>query len=62
MPPGAFHLNAQAVGELAASTGAGQVLLTHLQMGNDPAATVEAVRALFGRPVELVEPGSRFTL
>jgi ribonuclease BN (tRNA processing enzyme) len=59
VPPGAAHLNAEAVGELAASTGVKRVLLTHLQMGNDERATVEAVRARFNGPVELVEPGFR---
>jgi len=60
--PGAAHLNSEAVGELAASTGAGRVLLTHLQMGNDERATVEAVRARFNGPIELVEPGSRLEI
>ena len=41
------------------SAGAGRVLLTHLQMGNDEEATIEAVRARFDGPVELVEPGFR---
>lgn len=62
VPPGAAHLNSEAVGELAASTGVGRVLLTHLQMGNDERATVEAVRARFNGPVELVEPGSRLAI
>lgn len=62
VPPGAAHLNSEAVAELAASTGVGRVLLTHLQMGNDERATVEAVRARFNGPVELVEPGSRLEI
>ena len=62
VPPGAFHLNAAAVGDLAASTGVGRVLLTHLQMGNDERATIEAVRARFDGPVELVEPGTRLEI
>lgn len=62
VPPGAFHLNSAAVGELASSTGVGQVLLTHLQMGNDERATVEAVRARFDGQVELVEPGTRLEI
>jgi ribonuclease BN (tRNA processing enzyme) len=60
--PGAAHLNSEAVGVLAASSGAGRVLLTHLQMGNDERATVEAVRARFNGPVELVEPGVRLEI
>jgi ribonuclease BN (tRNA processing enzyme) len=62
VPPGAFHLNSAAVGELASSTGVGQVLLTHLQMGNDERATIEAVRARFYGPVEIVEPGTRLEI
>ena len=62
VPQGAFHLNSAAVGDLAASTGVGRVLLTHLQMGNDEAATIEAVRARFDGPVELVEPGTRLEI
>lgn len=57
VPPGAAHLDGPAVGQLAATAGAGRVLLTHLQMGFDPLATIDAVRARFGGPVELVEPG-----
>lgn len=62
VPPGALHLNAEAVGELAAAGRVGRVLLTHLQMGYEETATIEAVRARFGGPVELVEPGSRHTI
>ena len=62
VPPGAAHLNSDAVGELAAATGVGRVLLTHLQMGNDERATIDAVRARFDGPVELVEPGSRLEI
>lgn len=62
VPPGAAHLNSEAVGELAAATGVGRVLLTHLQMGNDERATIDAVRARFEGPVELVEPGSRLEI
>lgn len=62
VPPGAQHLNADAVGKLAVATAAGRVLLTHLQMGNDRAATVAAVKARYDGPVELMEPGSRLTI
>jgi ribonuclease BN (tRNA processing enzyme) len=56
--PGAEHLDGPAVGALARRTGAGRVLLTHLQMGYDRGATVDSVRAHFdGGPVELVDPG-----
>lgn len=59
---GAMHLDGPAVGELAATSGAGRVLLTHLQMGFDADATVASVRARYDGPVELVHPGSRFTI
>ena len=56
--PGAEHLDAAAVGALVQRARAGRVLLTHLQMGYDRAATVDGVRARFdGGPVELVDPG-----
>lgn len=55
--PGAQHLDGPAVGELAAATSPGRVLLTHLQMAFDRDATIESVRRRFAGPVELVEPG-----
>jgi len=55
--PGAQHLDAPAVARLAVATRPARVLLTHLQMGFDPPATVEAVRDGWSGPVELVEPG-----
>jgi ribonuclease BN (tRNA processing enzyme) len=57
--PAAQHLNGPAVGTLAAATGAGRVLLTHLQMGHDVDETVASVRAAYGGPVVFVEPGYR---
>jgi ribonuclease BN (tRNA processing enzyme) len=57
VPEGAFHLDGPAVGRLAAATRPSRVLLTHIQMGFDRAATVEAVRAAFPGEVELVDPG-----
>ncbi len=59
VPAGAQHLDGPAVGRVAASTGVGRVLLTHLLMGHDPDATIASVRERFGGPVELVEPGLR---
>jgi ribonuclease BN (tRNA processing enzyme) len=55
--PGAAHLDGPSVGALAARAGAGGVLLTHLQMGFDEAATIDSVRARFDGPVRLVWPG-----
>jgi ribonuclease BN (tRNA processing enzyme) len=50
------------VGELARRTGAGRVLLTHLQMGFDRDATIASVRERFDGPVELVDPGFTTTV
>jgi ribonuclease BN (tRNA processing enzyme) len=60
VPVGDLHLDGPAVGELAAATDAGRVLLTHLQMGRDPAATIAAVRARYAGPVTLVADGDAF--
>lgn len=62
VPTGVLHLDGPAVGRLAAATGAGRVLLTHMLMGRDPAATIASVRVAFDGPVDLVWPGSRFEL
>jgi ribonuclease BN (tRNA processing enzyme) len=62
VPPGAQHLDGPAIGELAAAAGAGQVLLTHLQMGFDRDATIASVRERFGGPVRMVDPGDRFSI
>jgi ribonuclease BN (tRNA processing enzyme) len=62
VPKGALHLNSAAVGALAASSKAGRVLLTHLQMGHDERRTIDAVGEHYDGPVELVEPGSRFAI
>lgn len=59
VPAGVLHLDGPAVGRLATATGAGRVLLTHLQMGYDPEATLAATRALFAGPVELMWPGTQ---
>jgi ribonuclease BN (tRNA processing enzyme) len=59
VPDGAQHLDGLAVGELARTTNPSRVLLTHLQMGFEEAATIASVRARYGGPVELVKPGFR---
>jgi ribonuclease BN (tRNA processing enzyme) len=58
VPPGVFHLDGVEVGRLAAATGPGHVLVTHLLPNHDPAATVEAVHASFAGKVEVVSPGT----
>jgi ribonuclease BN (tRNA processing enzyme) len=62
VPSDAWHLDGPAVGALAGRTGAGRLLLTHLQMGFDPGATIESVGRAYRGPVDLVEPGARFTI
>ena len=57
--PDAMHLDGPAVGSLAARTDVGRVLLTHLQMGFDQAATVASVEARFDGPIEFMEPGAQ---
>jgi ribonuclease BN (tRNA processing enzyme) len=60
--PGSGHLNAHDVGRLAAASGAGQVLLTHILMGHDREAAAAAVRGLVTGPVAVVDPGDRFSI
>lgn len=62
VPPGAFHLDGPAVGALAHRTGAGRVLLTHIQMGYDEATTIVAVRSVFDGPVDFVKPGASLVI
>jgi ribonuclease BN (tRNA processing enzyme) len=57
-----LHLDGAAVGRLAAETGLSRVLLTHLQMKRDPAATLAAVRAEYDGPVALAGDGDRVTI
>jgi ribonuclease BN (tRNA processing enzyme) len=57
VPPGAFHLDAPAIVELARATRPARVVLTHIQMGFDRDATIHAVKSGFDGPVELVDPG-----
>jgi len=60
--PGSNHLNAHDLGRLAAAAGVARLLITHVLMGRDRAATVAAAAALSGIPVRIVEPGDRFDL
>ena len=57
-----LHLDGPAVGQLASSTGAGRVLLTHIQMGYDPDETVASVRERYDGPVSFVWPGTQLDL
>jgi ribonuclease BN (tRNA processing enzyme) len=62
VPVGDLHLDGPAVGALAAATQPRSVLLTHLQMRRDPAATVAAVRAAWDGPVTLVADGDTWPI
>ncbi len=62
VPVDELHLDAAAVGELAAATRPGQVLLTHLQMGYDAEVTAAAVRRRYEGPVRFVWPGDELTI
>jgi len=58
VPADVLHLDGPAVGRVAAATGAGRVLLTHLLMGRDPDETIASVRTCYDGPVEMVWPGT----
>ena len=62
VPAGAEHLDAHAVGQVAADTGTGRVLLTHLLSGRDRTATVAATAGLAEVDTAIVNPGDRFTI
>ena len=57
-----LHFDGAAVGRLAADTRVSQVLLTHLQMKRNPAATLAATRAEYGGPVSLVRDKDRIAI
>ena len=59
VPPGAEHLDAPAIIALAQATRPGRILLTHIQMGHDPAATADAVASGFGGPASDRRAGLR---
>jgi len=63
VPSGAFHLDAAAVGSLAAETRVSRILLTHLLSGRDRATTQAAASlASGGIPTALVDPLDQFEL
>ena len=62
VPADAAHLDGPAVGDLAARSRAGRVLLTHLLMEFDPERTVASVQRSFAGPVDFVQPGDRFAV
>jgi ribonuclease BN (tRNA processing enzyme) len=62
VPPGVMHLDGPAVGELAAATRPGRVLLTHLLAGRDVDATIASIRTRWDGPLEFVWPGTEIDL
>ena len=62
VPPGAMHLDAPAIGALIAGTQPGRVIVTHVQMGHDAAATAAALRNGGTADVLVAEPGLTFDL
>ncbi len=62
VPAGMNHLDGPMVAALAARTGAGQVIATHIRMGTDLDATVAVIRAGYAGPVGMAHPGDRFTI
>jgi ribonuclease BN (tRNA processing enzyme) len=58
IPAGVPHLDGPSVAGVASASGAGRVLLTHLQMGYDPDETVASVRAGYDGDVSFVWPGT----
>lgn len=63
VPPGAQHLDAADVAEIALETGVSRILLTHLLSGYDRSAVVAEVERLSGGiPTAIVDPGDSFDL
>ena len=62
VPAGAFHLDAPAIASLVRETRPDRVLLTHLQMGFDPEATIRLVAEATTASVHFVEPGERILI
>jgi ribonuclease BN (tRNA processing enzyme) len=57
VPPGVMHLDGPAVGELAAATSPGRILLTHVLADRDLDATIGSIKARWDGPIEFVWPG-----
>ncbi len=62
VPDGAWHLNGEDIVELAREARPGRILLTHIQMGFDPAAVLDLVRASFDGPARFVAKGERLSI
>ena len=62
VPVGDLHLDAPAVAEVAATTGTGRLLITHVLGTYDLDAVVAAARAGYAGEVRIVAPGDRFVV
>jgi ribonuclease BN (tRNA processing enzyme) len=62
VPVPGLHLDGASIAELARKTRPGRILLTHLQMGYDPAETLASVAGGFEGPLTFVAPGDRLTI
>jgi ribonuclease BN (tRNA processing enzyme) len=62
VPAGAMHLDAPAIAALVERTQPGLVIVTHVQMGHDAAATAAALREATRADVVVAEPGLAFDL
>ena len=61
VPPSMPHLDGPAVGRLARETSAGQLVLAHIRMGCDPAATLASAEREFAGPISIARPNDRFS-
>ena len=59
-PEGAHHSSAADTGRLAAESGVGRLVLTHLLPGTDAAQSQREAAEAFGGPVEVARPGATF--
>lgn len=62
VPPSGTHLDAAQAAEIAASAGAGALVLTHLRPWADRAAALAEARAEYGGPIVLASPGLRMAV
>ncbi len=60
--PAGVHLSGVQAGELAAESGVGRLLLTHVAPWTDPDAVLAEARTRFGGPVEVVRQGHKYTV
>lgn len=57
-----IHLTGHRAGQVATDAGARSLLLTHLPVWNDPAATLAEARGTYAGPVDVAAPGTVYDL